>query len=110
MSNKGVFACALVAALSLPVQRGVAQDLPPFHRGPWPIHNGFNHQPTQNELRALHHEDVTPDEAREVDRLYDQLLPGSEKVLRQHIPQHGTPRAKQFAANPHVRVEESRGQ
>jgi hypothetical protein len=43
------------------------------HRGPWPIHNGFNHQPTQNELRALRHQDVTPDAAREIDRLCDQL-------------------------------------
>ena len=84
MSNKVVFAFALVAALSSLTQRGVAQDSPPFHREPWPIHNGFNHQPTQNELRALHHRDVTPDEAREIDRLYDQLLSGSEKVLRQH--------------------------
>jgi hypothetical protein len=84
MSNKVVLASALVAALSLLVQRGVAQDPSPFHRGPWPIHNGFNHQPTQNELRALHHQDVTPDEARELDRLYDQLLSGTEKVLRQH--------------------------
>ena len=84
MSNKVVFACALVAALSLLIQRGVAEDSPSFHRGPWPIHNGFNHQPTQNELRALHHQDVTPDEAREIDGLYDQLPSGSEKVLRQH--------------------------
>jgi hypothetical protein len=84
MSNKVVVACALVAALSLLVQRGVAQAHPPFHPEPWPIHNGFNHQPTQNELRALHHQDVTPDEAREIDRLNDQLLSGSEKVLRQH--------------------------
>jgi hypothetical protein len=84
MSNKVVFACAVVAALSLLIQRGVAQDSPSFHRGPWPIHNGFNHQPTQNELRALHHQDVTPEEAREIDGLYDQFLSGSEKVLRQH--------------------------
>jgi hypothetical protein len=46
------------------------------------IHNGFNHQPTQSELRASHRQDVTPDEAREIDHLYDQLLSGSEKVLR----------------------------
>ena len=84
MSNKVVLASALVAALSLLVQRGVAQDLSSFHREPWPIHNGFNHQPTQNELRALHYQDVTPDEAHEIDRLYDQLLSGNEKVLRQH--------------------------
>jgi hypothetical protein len=66
MSNKVVFACALVAALSLLVQRSVAQDAPPFHRVPWPIHNGFNHQPAQNELRELHHQDFTPEEAREI--------------------------------------------
>jgi hypothetical protein len=84
MSNKIVFVSALVAALSLLAQPGVAQDSPPFHRGPWPIHTGFNHQPTQNELRALHHQDVTPDEARVIDRLYDQLMSDSEKILRQH--------------------------
>jgi hypothetical protein len=84
MSNKVVLASALAAGLFLLVQRVVAQDLSPLHRGPWPIHNGFNHQPTQNELRAMHHQDVTPDEAREIDRLYDQLLSGNEKVLRQH--------------------------
>jgi hypothetical protein len=84
MSGKIVFASALVAALLFQVERGVAQDALPFHRGPWPIYNGLNHQPTQNELRALHHQDVTPDEAREIDRLYDQLLSNSEKILRQH--------------------------
>jgi hypothetical protein len=81
MSNKVVFASALVAALSLLAQRAVAQDPPPFHQVPWPIHNGFNLQPTQNELRALHHQDVTPDEAREIDRLYDQLRTDSDKIL-----------------------------
>jgi hypothetical protein len=79
MSNKVVFACALVAALSVLVQRGIAQDSPPFHRGPWPMHNAFNHQPTQNELRALHHQDVTPDEAHGIDRFCDQFWSSSEK-------------------------------
>jgi hypothetical protein len=81
MSNKVVFASALVAALSFLAQRGAAQDPPPFHRGPWPIQCGFNHQPTRNELRALHVQDVTPDEAREIDRLYVQLMSDSEKIL-----------------------------
>jgi hypothetical protein len=53
---------------------GFAEDAPLFHKGPWPIHNGRNYQPTEHELRALHQEDVTPDQAREIDRLYDQLL------------------------------------
>jgi hypothetical protein len=50
------------------------EDAPPLHKGPWPIRNGLNYQPTEQELRALHQEDVTPDQAREIDRLYDQLL------------------------------------
>jgi hypothetical protein len=53
------------------------QAAPPFHRGPWPIQNGFDQQPTQYELRALHRQDVTPDEAREINQLYDQLLSSS---------------------------------
>jgi hypothetical protein len=53
------------------------QDAPPFHWGPWPIQNGFDQQPTEYELRALHYQDVTPGEAREIDRLYDQLLSSS---------------------------------
>jgi hypothetical protein len=81
MSNKIVFASALVAALSLLAQPGAARGPTPVHQGPWPIHDGFNHQPTQNELRVLNHQDVTPDGAREVDRLYDQLMSDSEKVL-----------------------------
>ena len=84
MLNKVVRACALVAALSILPVSGVARDAPPLHHGPWPIYNGFNHQPTQDELRALHRQDVTPDQAREIDRLYDQLLSSSEKILRQH--------------------------
>jgi hypothetical protein len=36
-----------------------------IHRGPWPIYNGFNHQPTQQDLppAVLHDEGhVTPSE------------------------------------------------
>ena len=84
MSNKVVCAGALVAALSILAGPAVAKDAPPLHQGPWPIYNGFNHQPTQDELRALHQQDVPPDQAHEIDRLYDQLLSSSEKILRQH--------------------------
>ena len=84
MLNKVVRACALVAALSILAEPGVAKDAPPLHQGPGPIYNGFNHQPTQGELRALHQQDVTPDQAHEIDRLYDQLLSSSEKNIRQH--------------------------
>lgn len=46
-----------------------AEGTPPLHKGPWPICNGLNYQPTEQELRALHEEDITPDQAREIDRL-----------------------------------------
>jgi hypothetical protein len=84
MLNKVVCACALVASLSILVEPGVAKDAPPLHQGSWPIYNGFNHQPTQDELRKLHQQDVPPDQAHEIDRLYDQLLSSSDKILREH--------------------------
>jgi hypothetical protein len=84
MSSKVVCACTLAVALSILAQPGVAKDAPPLHQPPWPIYNGFNHQPTQDELGALHQQDVPPDQAQEIDRLYDQLLSSSEKILRQH--------------------------
>jgi hypothetical protein len=59
---------------ALLVSVGYAGQAPPFHKGPWPIRNGHNYQPTENELRSLHLHDVTPDQAREIDRLYNQLL------------------------------------
>ena len=74
MSSKVVFAYALAAALSIPAELGVANGSPPLHQRSWPISNGFDHQPTQDELRASHQQDVTPDQAREIDRLYDELL------------------------------------
>ena len=67
MLDKVVRACALVAALAILAEPGVARDAP--HQGSWPIYNGFNHQPTQDELRGLRQQDVTPSQAHEVDRL-----------------------------------------
>ena len=88
MSSKFVFGGALVASLLL-ANIGFAEDAPLFHKGPWPIHNGRNYQPTEHELRALHQEDVTPDQAREIDRLYDQLLASNENVRSRHsAPKH----------------------
>jgi hypothetical protein len=43
---------------------GSASESPPLHNGPWPIGNGHNYEPTEQELKALHLEDVTPDQAR----------------------------------------------
>jgi hypothetical protein len=78
MSSKIVFGVALALASSLPANIGSAQGA--LHRGPWPIRDGRNYQPTERALRALHQEDVTPDEACEIDRLYYQLLASGEKV------------------------------
>jgi hypothetical protein len=93
-SRRAILVYALLAvrtiALGTPTALAVnAQRAPPLHSGPWPIHNGRNYQPTEDELRALHLEDVTPDQAREINRLYDQLLAGSEKVRNRHpAPKH----------------------
>jgi hypothetical protein len=56
----------------------------PVHQRSWPNRNGFNHQPTQDELRALHQQDVTRDQAQDTDRLYDQLMSTSNQILGQH--------------------------
>jgi hypothetical protein len=74
MSSKAIFGPALVLSSLLLANLGYAEQTPSVHKGPWPIRNGHNYQPTENELRALHLQDVTPDEAREIDRLYNQLL------------------------------------
>jgi hypothetical protein len=49
---------------------GGAEDA--LHQWSWPIYNGFNHQPTQDELRALHQQDVRA--INGTDRLYDRLM------------------------------------
>jgi hypothetical protein len=75
MSRKTLIVLALVGPLSLLPQRGIAQETPSLHPA-WPIENGVKHQPTQNELRALHDQDVPPNDAAEVDRLYNELMSG----------------------------------
>lgn len=97
MANKSRRAVLVYAALAVTtiavgtptaLSAGTGGD-PPFHEGPWPIRNGLDYQPTERELRALHEEDVTPHEAREIDRLYDQLLESSRKVRNRHpAPTH----------------------
>jgi hypothetical protein len=49
---------------------GSAEDA--LHQWSWPIYNGSNHQPTQDELRALHQQDVRA--IKWTDRLYDRLM------------------------------------
>ena len=74
MSSKAIFGAALVVSSLLLANAGYAEQALPVHKGPWPIRNGRNYQQTENELRSSHLRDVTPGEAREIDRLYNQLL------------------------------------
>jgi hypothetical protein len=73
MSHRSLFALAVIGTLSFLAQPGSAQEKPSLHES-WPIQNGFNRQPTRNELRALHEQDVSPSDAREIDRLYEELM------------------------------------
>jgi hypothetical protein len=89
MSSKIVFGVALALASLLLANIGSAEDASSLHKGPWPIRNGRDYQPTEHELRALHQDDVTPRQAREIDRLYDQLLASSQNVRNRHpAPKH----------------------
>jgi hypothetical protein len=74
MSIKTVCGAALVLSSLLLANSGYAEQAPLVHGGSWPIRNGHNYQPTENELRSSHLQDVTPNQAREIDRLYNQLL------------------------------------
>jgi hypothetical protein len=87
MSSKIVFGVALASLLLANI--GFAEDAPSQRKGPWPIRNGHNYQPTEHDVRGLQQQDVTPDQAREIDRLYDQLLANNEKVRNRHpAPKH----------------------
>jgi hypothetical protein len=74
MSHRTLFAFALVGPLSFLAEPGMTQNASSLHQGPWPIQNGFKRQPTQSELKALQEQDVTSGQAREIDRLYDELM------------------------------------
>jgi Spy/CpxP family protein refolding chaperone len=88
-SRRAILVCAMLAMTTIALDTALAanaEDAPTSHKGPWPIRNGHNYQPTEHELRALHREDVTHDQAREIDRLYDQLLATGEKVRATAYP------------------------
>jgi hypothetical protein len=70
------------SSVVMPVTEGATANVAPA--SPWPIYNGFDHQPTENELRALHEQDVTPAQADEIDKLYDQLMSADKKILGSH--------------------------
>ncbi|MBR0933095.1 hypothetical protein [Bradyrhizobium jicamae] len=88
-SRRAILVYTLLAVRTIalgtpPVLAANVESAPFLHSEPWPIHNGRNYQPTMDALRILHLEDVTPDQAREIDRLYEQLLTGSEQVQHRH--------------------------
>ena len=70
------------SSVVMAIPEGATANGPPA--SPWPIYNGFDHQPTENELRALHEQDVTPAQADEIDKLYDQLMSADKKILGSH--------------------------
>jgi hypothetical protein len=78
-----VLACTLVAALSFVGTPGFGQNARLPHYGAWPIYDWHDHQPTQDQLNTLHLRDVTPNQAREVDRLYNELESSSSRILKQ---------------------------
>src|SRR5258706_2944936 len=84
MASRIVLGVAWPGGSLLRKNSGSAETPPPLHKGPWPILKGRNYQPTEHELRVLHEEDVTPGQAREIDRLYDQLLASSKQVRNRH--------------------------
>jgi hypothetical protein len=88
MSKTFVAVTAVLASLLL-AGVGSAEDASSLRKGSWPIRNGHNNQPTERELRALNRHDVTPDQARDIDRLYDELLVDNEKARRRYpAPKH----------------------
>jgi len=82
MTSRIVFRVAPALASLLLADIGLAEDASSARKGPWPIRSGHNYQPTEQELNALHQQDLTPDQAREVDRLYEQLLASRDKVRK----------------------------
>jgi hypothetical protein len=77
----------LAAALLVPASPGYAQSTAPHG----PIWHWRNHQPRQDQLKALHKKDLTSEEAAVVDQLYRQLQapnwPASQTVTL-NCPRH----------------------
>jgi len=61
------------AILLFPVSRGYAEHATTLHPGPWPIRNWHQLQPRADQLKAMHTDDLTPEDARKVEQLYWQL-------------------------------------
>ena len=70
------------SSVVMAIPEGATANVAPA--SPWPIYNGFDHQPTENELRALHEQDVAPSQAKVIDKLYDQLMSADKGILGNH--------------------------
>jgi hypothetical protein len=84
MTSRIAYAIAVALASLLPASSGSAEDAASPRKGSWPIRNGHNYQPTARELKSMERQDVTPDQAREIDRLYDELMANSEKFRKRN--------------------------
>ncbi len=83
---------ALGAMLLASTSPRYAEAAARLHPGPWPIWHWHNHQPRQDQLEAMHKSDVTPEEAREIDRLYMQLEGDTQKNNENNKQKILTPR------------------
>ena len=60
-------------ALLVPPSRGYAENAPTPRPGTWPIQNWHQLQPREDQLKAMHMDDLTPEDARKVEQLYWEL-------------------------------------
>jgi len=84
MACRNAFEVTVALASLLLANTASAEDIGPPRKGSWPIRDGHNYQPTARDLRAMERQDVTPDEAREIDRLYDELMASSERSRKRN--------------------------
>jgi len=77
MLHKTLIVFALVGAAPFLAQPASAQDSSSVHGGDWPIQGGVKHQPTRGEAGAAR--EFSQGQAREIDRLYDQLLSSGDR-------------------------------
>jgi hypothetical protein len=80
-----VLSCMLAAAVLFVGTPVFAKNARLPHDDAWPIYDWHDHQPTQDQLSALHLRDVTRNQARGLDRLYNPA-----RIKQFQNPQTGT--------------------
>lgn len=68
-----VISALFVAPLLMPPSVAYGETGPEKHPEPWPIQKWHFMQPTEKQLKSLHAQDVTPEEADKIDQLYWEL-------------------------------------